>query len=213
MGKWVIFDMDGVIVDSEYVFLSSKTEMLLDRGIDTDETYQYQFMGTTFDYMWRVMKEECQLSDSVEKLIAEMNDRREEIIARDGVRAIKGIKELLSYLVDLGYQLAVASSSPKADINRNLSELGLTQYFAITVSGEEVAHSKPAPDVFLRAAELLGAIPEKTFVFEDTKNGSLAAKAAGMICFGFVNPDYPKQDMTACDEVFEKFEDAYCFFR
>lgn len=103
MGKWVIFDMDGVIVDSEYVFLSTKTNMLLDRGIDTNETYQYQFMGTTFNDMWRVMKEECQLSDSVEELIAEMNDRREEIIARDGIRAIKGIKELLNYLVDLGY--------------------------------------------------------------------------------------------------------------
>ncbi|EFR43989.1 HAD family hydrolase [Streptococcus pseudoporcinus] len=213
MGKWVIFDMDGVIVDSEYVFLSTKTNMLLDRGIDTNETYQYQFMGTTFNDMWRVMKEECQLSDSVEELIAEMNDRREEIIARDGIRAIKGIKELLNYLVDLGYQLAVASSSPKADIDHNLLELGLSQYFAVTVSGEEVAHSKPAPDVFLKAAELLGATPEETFVFEDTKNGSLAAKAAGMICLGFVNPDYPKQDMTACDYVFEKFEDSYCFFR
>lgn len=78
MTKYVIFDMDGVIVDSEYTFLSSKTQMLLDRGIDTDESYQYQFMGTTFDYMWRVMKEECHLEDSVEDLILEMNHRREE---------------------------------------------------------------------------------------------------------------------------------------
>lgn len=212
MRKWVIFDMDGVIVDSEYTFLSSKTEMLLDRGIDTDESYQYQFMGTTFDYMWRVMKEECQLEDSVEDLIAEMNRRRQEMIDRDGVKAIKGAKELIQFLTKKGYQLAVASSSPKDDIEKNLAALGLSQYFKVTVSGEEVAHSKPQPDVFLRAAQLLGAEPEKTFVFEDTKNGSLAAKAAGMICIGFANPDYPKQDLSACDYLVEKFEDSYAYF-
>lgn len=212
MKKWVIFDMDGVIVDSEYTFLSSKTEMLLDRGIDTDESYQYQFMGTTFDYMWRVMKEECQLEDSVEDLIAEMNRRRQEMIDRDGVKAIKGAKELIQFLTNKGYQLAVASSSPKDDIEKNLAALGLSQYFKVTVSGEEVAHSKPQPDVFLRAAQLLGAEPEKTFVFEDTKNGSLAAKAAGMICIGFANPDYPKQDLSACDYLVEKFEDSYSYF-
>ncbi|MDQ0221580.1 HAD family hydrolase [Streptococcus moroccensis] len=201
MVKAIIFDMDGVIVDSEYIFLTTKTQLLQDKGIETDETYQYQFMGTTFQYMWQVMKEECQLSESVEDLISEMNARREAMMASNGVRAIKGAQQLIKSLYDLGYPLAVASSSPKHEIERNLQALGLTPYFQFLVSGEEVAHSKPEPDVFLRAASLLQTDPKDCLVFEDTKNGSLAAKAAGMTCIGFANPDYPAQDLTACDLV------------
>lgn len=212
MTKFVIFDMDGVIVDSEYTFLSSKTQMLLDRGIDTDESYQYQFMGTTFDYMWRVMKEECHLEDSVEDLILEMNDRREEMIQKDGVRPIEGVIDFITKLKENGYQLAVASSSPKSDIETNLKELGISNAFTVKVSGEEVAHSKPEPDVFLKAAELLGASPEICTVIEDTKNGSRAAKAAGMTCIGFANPDYPNQDLSSCDHIVQQFQDIYSFF-
>lgn len=89
MNKTIIFDMDGVIVDSEYVFLSTKTQMLLDRGINTDESYQYQFMGTTFDDMWQTMKVENGLTESVEDLIKEMNQRRKALIKRDGVKPSK----------------------------------------------------------------------------------------------------------------------------
>ncbi|MGT2932984.1 HAD family hydrolase [Streptococcus catagoni] len=212
MGKYVIFDMDGVIVDSEYTFLSSKTQMLLDRGIDTDQSYQYQFMGTTFAYMWTVMKEECRLKDSIEELINEMNQRREEMIARDGVRAVKGAISLIKYLKEKGYELALASSSPKADIERNLRELGISDYFQHLVSGEEVEHSKPQPDVFLKAAELLRADPKNCIVFEDTKNGSRAAKTAQMTCIGFANPDYPLQDLSACDYIFNDFSQSYDLF-
>ncbi|MGT2666944.1 HAD family hydrolase [Streptococcus rifensis] len=209
MIKAIIFDMDGVIVDSEYIFLTTKTQMLLDRGIDTDESYQYQFMGTTFDHMWQVMKEENGLTESVPDLIAEMNERREKMIKRDGVRAISGVQELIKSLRDNGWRLGVASSSPKHEILSNLNALGLSDAFEVKISGEEVAHSKPAPDVFLRAAELLGIQPENCLVFEDTKNGSLAAKAAGMVCIGFANPDYPAQDLSACDLLINNYNDIY----
>lgn len=108
-----------------------------------------------------------------------------------------------------GYTLAVASSSPKNEIIRNLKALDLDDYFTVKVSGEEVRNSKPAPDVFLKAAELLGASPEKCTVIEDTANGSRAAKAAGMYCIGFANPDYPEQDLSVCDKVIESYEEIY----
>ncbi|HEL0613505.1 TPA: HAD family hydrolase [Streptococcus equi subsp. zooepidemicus] len=205
----LIFDMDGVIVDSEYIFLSTKTQMLLDRGIDTNEAYQYQFMGTTFDDMWTTMKKECQLEDSVEALIAEMNHRRQAMLARDGVKAITGAAQLIKHLHAKGYRLAVASSSPKADIIRNLTALGLLDCFEVLVSGEEVAHSKPAPDIFLKAAELLRVAPKTCLVIEDTKHGSQAAKAAQMTCIGFANPDYPLQDLSACDSIVQQLK-AVC---
>ena len=149
MEKVMIFDMDGVIVDSEYTFLESKTQILLDEGIDTDVTYQYQFMGTTFDFMWQYMKKDLNLKKEVSDYIADMNDRRDVMMARDGIRPIKGTQDFIHWLFDNGYRLAVASSSPKHEIIRNLEELGLSDCFEIKVSGEEVAHSKPEPDVYL----------------------------------------------------------------
>lgn len=202
----IIFDMDGVLVDSEYTFLRSKTDMLHAEGHFKEESYQYQFMGTTADFMWQTMKEELQLPRSVDEYIAEMNQRREAIIAKDGVRAIKHVQEFVKALAEAGFKLGVASSSRKTEIESHLIALGLRPYFSQLVSGEEVTHSKPAPDVFLKTAALLEANPKNCVVFEDTHNGSKAAKAAGMYCIGFANPDYPVQELIA-DEIIQDFRE------
>lgn len=199
--KKIIFDMDGVIVDSEYTYLESKTEILKEAGREKPLSYQYQFMGTTYEFMWQKMKDELDLPEAISFYISEMNRIREDMIQRDGVRAIKYAQDLIRKLAMEGYELAVASSSPKKEIIRNLTELGIIDYFKVLVSGEEVERSKPNPDVFLRAAELIEAAPENCIVIEDTKNGALAAKAAGMYCFGFANPDYPAQDLSMTDEI------------
>lgn len=154
-------------------------------------------------------EKECQLEDSVEALIAEMNHRRQAMLKRDGVKAIAGAVQLIKYLHAKGYRLAVASSSPKADIIRNLTALGLLDCFEVLVSGEEVARSKPAPDIFLKAAEWLSVDPKTCLVIEDTKHGSQAAKAAQMTCIGFANPDYPLQDLSACDSIVQQLK-AVC---
>lgn len=204
----VIFDMDGVLVDSEYTFLESKTALLKDAGFEKDISYQYQFMGTTFEFMWTKMKEELDLPLSVKAYIQEMNERREAMIERDGIKEIPHVKEVVRQLSEAGFKLAVASSSPKVEIERAMNALGLAKFFDYLVSGEEVAHSKPAPDVFLKAAELLNVSPKDCLVFEDTKNGSRAAKAAAMYCIGFENPAYPAQDLTAADEVIRDFREV-----
>ncbi|MGX7196809.1 HAD family hydrolase [Enterococcus olivae] len=200
----IIFDMDGVIVDSEYTFLRSKTEMLREAGHDKEESYQFQFMGTTADFMWQTMKDELSLPLSVPEYIEEMDRRREAIMKEDGVRAIPHVGELIQSLATAGFKLGVASSSRQVEIEANLEELGLLRYFSTVLSSEEVENSKPAPDVFLKVAELLDAKPESCLVFEDTGNGSRAAKAAGMYCIGFANPEFPPQKLVA-DEVIQDF--------
>ncbi|MBP1045131.1 HAD family hydrolase [Enterococcus sp. BWM-S5] len=206
--KAVIFDMDGVLVDSEYTFLESKTALLKDAGYEKDVSYQYQFMGTTFEFMWSKMKEELGLPLSVGDYIEEMNQRREEMIERDGIKAIPHAVQVVQRLSEAGFKLAVASSSPKVEIERAMNALDIAKFFDILVSGEEVAHSKPAPDVFLRAAALLEINPKDCLVFEDTRNGSRAAKAAEMYCIGFENPEYPAQDLSAADEVIHDFQEV-----
>ncbi|CCK20801.1 HAD family hydrolase [Lactococcus laudensis] len=207
MIKTVIFDMDGVLVDSEYTFLETKTDMLKTAGFPKDVSYQYQFMGTTFEVMWTIMKEELGLPESISFYINDMNERREVMIARDGIRAIKGAQDLVKRLFEAGFKLAVASSSPKHEIVRAMTELGLVDYFEVLVSGEEVAHSKPAPDVFLAAAERLGVSAQDTIIIEDTKNGSLAARRAGAYVIGFENPNYPAQDLSNADIIVTDYQE------
>ncbi|MGO2924819.1 HAD family hydrolase [Lactococcus laudensis] len=207
MIKTVIFDMDGVLVDSEYTFLETKTDMLKTAGFPKDVSYQYQFMGTTFEVMWTIMKEELGLLESISFYINDMNERREVMIARDGIRAIKGAQDLVKRLFEAGFKLAVASSSPKHEIVRAMTELGLVDYFEVLVSGEEVAHSKPAPDVFLAAAERLGVSAQDAIIIEDTKNGSLAARRAGAYVIGFENPNYPAQDLSNADIIVTDYQE------
>ena len=207
MIKTVIFDMDGVLVDSEYTFLETKTDMLKTAGFPKDVSYQYQFMGTTFEVMWTIMKEEIGLPESISFYINDMNERREVMIARDGIRAIKGAQDLVKRLFEAGFKLAVASSSPKHEIVRAMTELGLVDYFEVLVSGEEVAHSKPAPDVFLAAAERLGVSAQDAIIIEETKNGSLAARRAGAYVIGFENPNYPAQDLSNADIIVTDYQE------
>ncbi|HCT98281.1 MULTISPECIES: HAD family hydrolase [Lactobacillales] len=204
--KNIFFDMDGVITDSEYTYLNSKTEILKEAGFDKDISYQYQFMGTTYEYMWQTMKDELGLPLSIDKYIKLMNHKRKLMIQNDGVKAILGAQDFIKKLSDAGFQMAVASSSPKKDINHVMSSLDLNDHFKYLVSGEEVENSKPAPDVFLLAADLLNSKPEDCVVIEDTKNGVLAGKAAGMYTIGFNNPDYPDQDLSAADQIVTSFK-------
>jgi len=193
--------MDGVIVDSEYTYLESKTKIINDAGFDKPISYQYQFMGTTYEYMWETMKEELGLPEEVDFYISKMNHLREEMIKKNGVLEIKHVIDVIEDFKNKNYRLAVASSSPKKEIIRNLTELGINNYFEFMVSGEEVEQSKPSPDIFLKTAELLEVSPEKCIVIEDTTNGVKAAKSAGMYCIGFKNPDYPEQDLELADQI------------
>ena len=131
--KKIIFDMDGVIVDSEYTYLESKTEILKKAGRARPIDYQYQFMGTTYEFMWQKMKDELELPNDISYYIKEMNFLRSEMIKKDGIRSIKNAIELVKDLSSKGYELAVASSSPKNEIIKNLTQLGIINFFKVMI--------------------------------------------------------------------------------
>ena len=114
---------------------------------------------------------------------------------------IDGIRELLAELKALNIPAAIASSSPPVFIKAVLRKFDLLDHFECVVSGEEVERGKPAPDVYLKAAELLGVKPQDCMVLEDARHGVAAAKAAGMKCIGFVNPNSGNQDLSQADYV------------
>ncbi|MDT2754050.1 HAD family phosphatase [Enterococcus pseudoavium] len=203
----IIFDMDGVLVDSEYTYFQSKSQILREAGHIVEESYHFQFMGTTSEYMWQQMKQEFALPLTVPEYVAKMTALRQEMIRRDGIKVIPHVQAFVKRLHGAGLKLAVASSSSLAEIKENLLALGLSDYFSEVVSTEEVKHSKPAPDVYLAAAERIGVDPKNCLGIEDTKNGTGAVRNAGMVCVGFANPAFPKQDLAFADVVVSSFAD------
>ena len=144
---------------------------------------------------------------SVAEYIQQMTALRQAMIKRDGIRVIPHVQEFVKGLSQAGLKLAVASSSSLAEIKVNLAEIGLSEYFSEVVSTEEVEHSKPAPDVYLATAERIGIMPENCLGIEDTKNGTGAVRNAGMVCVGFANPAFPKQDLAFADRVVSSFSE------
>lgn len=160
MKKAVIFDMDGVISDSEYINILAKHKLLQSLGIEVDWHYHDQFLGTTYEFMWEKMKEEFHLPEAVSYYVETAEKKRDELILKEGLQPIPGVVELIHRIQRAGIPMAVASSSSKRNIISNLSILGVFRYFQQIVSGEECKKGKPDSEIFLKAASMLKEKPE-----------------------------------------------------
>lgn len=194
--KAVIFDMDGVLVNTEPLHFRCWKAIFADDGIDLAYDVYKQCIGSTMTYLLQLIRENYGKSfPDKQEVFDRMAAKKDELIAREGYPRLPGLTELVHALADAGYLLAVASSSPMHHIDQAIGELGLADCFTAKISGENVAHPKPAPDTFLTAAEALGVAPADCLVVEDSTNGGKAAKAAGMPCVWFHNPDSGEQDI------------------
>lgn len=206
MIKGVIFDMDGVLIDSEPLHQQTFIRYLADLGVNLTPAEHDAFIGTTNRRIFGALKESHGLAGELPELVAEYERRYLVTLQQAGVDSpIPGVRELLTQLRQNGQLLAVASSSPRAHIDKVLEQLQLTELFCATVSGNEVRESKPAPDIFLKAAELIGLQPNECLVIEDSFNGVCAAKAAGMACVGFQNPNSGNQDLAQADRIIDVY--------
>jgi beta-phosphoglucomutase family hydrolase len=208
MMEAVIFDMDGVLIDSEPLHFEVDEMVLKLLQIDKGKHYLERFVGYTNPAMWKIIKEENQLEQSIEGLIELQMRIKLDFLEKNNFVAIDGVLELLNNIQAKKIPLAIASSSPRIFIEAVIEKIQIEKYFQIVVSGEEVPESKPAPDVFLKAAELLGVQPENCLVIEDSKSGTIAAKSAGMKCIGFQNPNSGNQDLSRADLIVKNFNDV-----
>jgi len=183
----VIFDCDGVLVDSEVLALEVELAILAEQGLNFErEDYVTRFMGLSYQAFHDVIDVEAQkrLGRSISDTIrAELATRlRQTMIAR--LTEVPGANEAVAGVALLK---AVASSSTKEGLERKLRQVGLWPHFEPHVySADHVANAKPAPDLFLHAADQLGVRPEQCLVLEDSVNGVVAARAAGMRVWGFL---------------------------
>ncbi|MFD0898535.1 HAD family hydrolase [Loigolactobacillus binensis] len=193
----VIFDMDGVILDSEPQIIEAKQQVLHKYGIDQPETYHYKFMGMSFQAIWQQIQRELNLPVTWQELLDDYFAKYQALIAQSAQHPITGSVELVKSLNHAGYKLALASSSPIADIQRTLDNFGITDCFATVISGYTLAHPKPAPDIFQMAMQQLNVMPENSIVVEDSMNGIKAGLAAGAQVIGYNDPRYYAQRKVA----------------
>jgi HAD superfamily hydrolase (TIGR01509 family) len=185
----VVFDLDGVIVDSEQVWDDVREQLAKERGGRWHEGAQAAMMGMSSPEWSVYMHDEIGLEESPEEINAEVV-RRMLARYRESLPLIDGAVEAVRRLAP-EFTLAVASSSNRPLIEVVLERAGLAELFAVVVSSEEVAAGKPAPDVYLEAARRLGVEPVRCAAIEDSANGIRAAHAAGMRLIAIPNRHYP----------------------
>ena len=181
--KAVIFDMDGVLIDSEIVYMKWEKAFFRQYGIElSDETYK-ETLGRSDIEVERALEKIWKAHGRKEnfKALRDVYYSAPEIQTMDYSTILNdGVKETLSCLEKKGKRLALASSSALPEIKKVLKDCGLNEYFHMVVSGEQFKESKPNPEIYLYTANRLGVSPKECMVVEDSEAGIAAAKAAGM---------------------------------
>jgi HAD superfamily hydrolase (TIGR01509 family) len=197
----VVFDLDGVLLQSEEVWNAAKEALTRERGGRWSERAPLDMMGMSSLEWSAYMRDRLGLSEPAEWISVEVV-RRLEAIYRERLPLIDGADDAVRRLA-ARWPLALASSSNRELIDLALELSGLAACFAATVSSEEVPRGKPAPDVYLEAARRLGVDPKRCAAVEDSANGIRSAKAAGMCVLAIPNPAYPPDDeaLTEADVV------------
>jgi len=185
----VVFDLDGVLVDSEHVWDGVREELARERGGRWHDRAQADMMGMSSTEWSRYMHDVIGLNEAPGEINAEVVRRMEARYA-EHLPLIEGATEAVARLAG-SFRLALASSSNRTIIDAVLARAELAELFDVTVSSEEVSRGKPAPDVFLEAARRLGIPPERCAAVEDSANGIRAAHAAGMRVIAIPNRRYP----------------------
>jgi beta-phosphoglucomutase family hydrolase len=201
-----IFDWDGVILDSSRQHEESWNLLARENGLPLPPDFFRRSFGMKNE---RIIPELLGWTRDPERVRA-LGDRKEalyrELIRRDGVQPLPGVREWLSMLRAAGIPCAVGSSTPRENIDCVMDTLGLRDFFRVIVAGQDVTHGKPHPEVFLRAAERLGVAPARCVVFEDAHVGLEAARAAGMKVVG-VATTHPPESLRQADRVVRRLDE------
>jgi len=208
MIKTVIFDMDGVIVDTEPVHHHAYNQHFEQLNIEVNAEMYASFTGNSTKNIFERLKIQFNLDEDVANLVeTKRNLFNDAFDNKEDLYLLDGVEDLIKDLYDNGMQLVLASSSATVTINRVFNRFRLHKYFTHIVSGEDFPKSKPHPAIFLKAAELANTPVENCIVIEDSTNGIMAAKAAGIYCIGYDSFHSKLQDYSLADVVITDFKE------
>ena len=183
--RHIIFDCDGVLVDSEPLSMRADVTLLQRYGIEISEAEaHHRFVGTTFQAMLDMMTTEHGVV--FPEGLHEVKNRMVEDMYRHELQVVDGVMDILQILKSRGLSLSIASNSPRDRVKLAVDLTGIAGYFDATTTYQDVKHGKPAPDVFLKAAERAGMAPIQCLVVEDSVTGVTSAVAAQIRTIGFV---------------------------
>jgi HAD superfamily hydrolase (TIGR01509 family) len=207
MLKAILFDLDGLMVDSEPHSLASWEAVLKERGVTLDQPTIDSILGQRIDATARTLIDQYHLPDTVQGLADAKTEYQ--ITHLDGnVKPKPGLIELLDEIDRRGLKKAVASSGIRRYVEAVLRVNGLLDRFSVIITGDQVAHGKPAPDVFLAAARALHVEPQHCLVLEDAPAGVQAAKTAGMRCLAVPDHSVAQLDLSQADRVVKSLHDV-----
>lgn len=208
MIQTVIFDMDGVIVDTEPVHHYAYYVLFKELGIEVPQEIYTSFTGNSTRNTFQKLKNLFVIDAEVEVLIQRKRSLFNDAFdTKEDLFLLEGVEKLIKELHLNGMELILASSASKVTIDRVFRRFGLHPYFSQIVSGEDFPNSKPHPAIFEYAASLSIAPKENCIVIEDSTNGVLAAKRAGIFCVGYLSENSKLQDLSLADCVVNHFDD------
>ena len=204
----LIFDMDGVLIDSNAAHLASWLKIADEDGVVFTKEIFWKTFGMTSEYIvehfWKTRMTPAEIARVVERKETAF---RESVVEQ--VRPIDGAIDFVYYLSEKRVPLAVGSSAPRVNVEFVLDRLGIRGFFGdCVVAGDEVARGKPEPDIFLLCAEKLGETPESCVVIDDSRSGVNASRAAGMTTIGFFSAGHSLDEYEKADCVARNFDDV-----
>ncbi len=211
MQKIIIFDMDGVLLDSEKLYMDMNQAFFKRLGANISIAEHQTFIGLSATKMWNYIKEKANLQQSVEELKEQEKELKHVTLKETNLLPTVGVIDFLELLKRENFTIAIASSGLRKNIDLILQKLAMEKYFELIISGEQVERGKPEPDIFLKVASHYQRPPEDFVVIEDSTNGVLAAKMANMFCIGYFNPTSGGQDLSKADIIIDSFQDKKLF--
>lgn len=208
----VIFDMDGVIIDSESLHKKAYYETFISLGLEvSDELYKTLTGSSTINAFQRLIAH-FKLDEDPNALVLQKRKRYVNFFENDPtLQLVNGVEDIIKYFYNNRVTLILASSSAMVNIDRVFNRFDLNKYFTAKISGADLTESKPHPEIFEKAAVLGNTLRENCIVIEDSDNGVKAANDAGIFVFGYNNPLSEGQTLENADEIIKDFSELKRF--